>query len=74
MNKLAYLLSIFADMFKIFCFGKDKEVENDYRNILGCEVGALPFKYLGTPIYYRSCRIKNGNQLRISLSKKLHLG
>ena len=38
---------------EIFSFGKAKEMQNDYRQIFGCEVGALPFKYLGIPIRYR---------------------
>ena len=38
---------------EIFCFGKAKEVEDQYREIFGCESGSLPFKYLGVPIHYR---------------------
>jgi hypothetical protein len=38
---------------EIFCFGKAKGEEDNYRNIFGCEVGSLPFKYLGIPIHYR---------------------
>ena len=37
---------------EIFCFGKAKEIEQ-YKEIFGCEVGSLPFKYLGIPIHYR---------------------
>jgi hypothetical protein len=36
----------------LFCKGKDEE--NNYRTIFGCEVGSLPFKYLGIPIHYRT--------------------
>jgi hypothetical protein len=43
---------------QIFCFGKAKDVEDQYRNIFGCESGTLPFKYLGIPIHFR--RLKNG--------------
>ena len=32
---------------EIFCFGKAKEEEEQYRQIFGCESGSLPFKYLG---------------------------
>jgi hypothetical protein len=39
---------------EIFCFVKGKEDENSYRTIFGCEVGSLPFKYLGIPIHYRT--------------------
>ena len=41
---------------EIFCFGKAKEVEDQYREIFGCESGSLPFKYLGVPIHYRRLR------------------
>jgi hypothetical protein len=43
---------------EIFCFGKAKEVENDYKILLGCEIGSLPFRYLGIPIHFR--KLKNG--------------
>jgi hypothetical protein len=36
-----------------FCFGKANEVEEKYKNIFWCEVGSLPFKYLGIPVHYR---------------------
>ena len=29
---------------EIFCFGKAKELEGDYRSIFGCEAGSLTFK------------------------------
>ena len=38
---------------EIFCFGKAKEEEEQYKHIFGCESGSLPFKYLGIPIHYR---------------------
>jgi hypothetical protein len=41
---------------EIFCFDKAKEVEDQYRQIFGCESGSLPFKYLGVPIHYRKLR------------------
>ena len=31
-------------------------MEDQYRQIFGCESGALPFKYLGVPIHYRKLR------------------
>jgi hypothetical protein len=40
-----------------------KEVENDYRSIFGCEVGSLPFKYLGMPIHYLQLLNKNWNPI-----------
>ena len=43
---------------ELFCFGKAKEVEDQYRNIFGCESSSLPFRYLGIPIHFR--KLKNG--------------
>jgi hypothetical protein len=39
---------------ELFCFGKEKECQDEYEQIFGCVVGALPFKYLGIPIHYRN--------------------
>jgi hypothetical protein len=33
-------------------------LESDYKQLFGCEIGSLPFKYLGIPIHYR--RLLNG--------------
>jgi hypothetical protein len=38
---------------EIFCFGKAKDMEQQYKQIFGCESGSLPFRYLGVPIHYR---------------------
>jgi hypothetical protein len=43
---------------EIFCFSQAKEVENEYKIIFGCEIGSLPFRYLGIPIHFR--KLKNG--------------
>jgi hypothetical protein len=43
---------------EIFCFGKAKEVQDEYKILFGCDIGALPFKYLGIPIHFR--KLKNG--------------
>jgi hypothetical protein len=36
-----------------FCFGKAKEVENNYGSIFGYEVGTVPYKYLGILFHYK---------------------
>jgi hypothetical protein len=43
---------------EIFCFGDAKNMEADYRILFGCEIGSLPFRYLGIPIHFR--KLKNG--------------
>jgi hypothetical protein len=42
---------------EIFGFRRIKDEEEQYKQLLGCESGSLPFKYLGVPIYYRKLRI-----------------
>jgi hypothetical protein len=41
-----------------FCFGNAKDFEIDYKNLFGCGIGSLPFRYLGIPIHFR--KLKNG--------------
>jgi hypothetical protein len=43
---------------EIYCFGHAKDVENDYKQLFGCESGDLPFMYLGILIHFR--KLKNG--------------
>jgi hypothetical protein len=43
---------------ELFCFGKAKEIEEEYKILFGCDLGELPFRYLGIPIHYR--KLKNG--------------
>ena len=43
---------------ELFCFGKAKEREQDYKTLFGCDIGSLPFRYLGIPIHFR--KLTNG--------------
>jgi hypothetical protein len=43
---------------EVFCFGKAKEVEDEYITLFGCPAGSFPFRYLGIPIDFR--KLKNG--------------
>jgi hypothetical protein len=54
-----------------FCFGKAKEDEQQYKQIFGCEVGSLPFKYLGVPIHYRKLPNKKWKACDDRFDKKL---
>jgi hypothetical protein len=56
---------------KIFCFGKAKDEEDNNRNIFGCEVGSLPFKYLGIPIHYRKLLNKELKPVEDRFERKL---
>jgi len=55
---------------EIFCFGKAREEEHQYKQILGCESGSLPFKYLGIPIHYRKLRNYEWNQVENRFARK----
>ena len=37
---------------EVFCFGKAKDEGHTYRQLFGCELGVLPFSYLGIPIHH----------------------
>jgi hypothetical protein len=56
---------------KFFCFGQAKECQNDYKEIFGGTIGALPFKYLGIPIHYRKLLIREWKVVEDRLEKKL---
>jgi hypothetical protein len=43
---------------ELFCFRRAKEIQDEYKVLFGCEIGSLPFRYLGIPIHFR--RLKNG--------------
>ena len=56
---------------ELFCFGKAKEVQEEYQTIFGCEVGTLPFRYLGIPIHYRKLLNKEWKMIEDRFEKKL---
>jgi hypothetical protein len=56
---------------EIFCFGKAKDEENQYKQIFGCEAGSLPFRYLGIPIHYRKLLNKEWNPVETRFERKL---
>jgi hypothetical protein len=59
---------------EIFCFGRAKEMEEQYKEIFGCEAGALPFRYLGVPIHYRKLLNKEWNPVENRFEQKLGAG
>ena len=38
---------------ELFCFRAAKANQNEYAQIFGCNVGSLPFRYLGIPMHHR---------------------
>jgi hypothetical protein len=43
---------------ELFCFRQAKVAQDEYMVMFVCEIGSLPFRYLGIPIHFR--RLKNG--------------
>lgn len=56
---------------EVFCFGNAKEEENQYKQLFGCELGSLPFRYLGIPIHYRKLLNKERKAIEDRFRKKL---
>ena len=55
---------------ELYCFGKAKDDQEKYRRIFGCEVGALPFRYLGIPIHHRKLLNKEWKTVEDRFEKK----
>ena len=56
---------------ELYCFGKAKDDQEKYRCIFGCEVGALPFRYLGILIHHRKLLNKEWKTVEDRFEKKL---
>ena len=55
---------------ELFCFWKAKDEEHTYRQLFGCELGALPFNYLGIPIRHRKLSNKEWKCIKEQIEKK----
>jgi hypothetical protein len=56
---------------EIFCFGQAKQVENEYKILFGCEIGSIPFRYLGIPIHFRKLKNREWKPIEDRFEKKL---
>ena len=56
---------------EIYCFGKANEAESEYTQLFGCELGSLPFTYLGIPIHFRKLRNSDWKVVEDRFEKKL---
>jgi hypothetical protein len=56
---------------EIFYFGKAKDEEDQYKQILGCESGSLPVRYLGIPIHHRKLRNSEWNLVETRFFSKI---
>ena len=51
--------------------GAAKDEEHTYKQLFGCELGALPFSYLGIPIHHRKLSNKEWKCIEERIEKKL---
>jgi hypothetical protein len=56
---------------ELFCFEKAKDHQNDYKEIFGCAIVALPLKYLSIPIHFMKLLIKEWKVIEDRFEKKL---
>jgi hypothetical protein len=56
---------------ELFCFGKAKDMEQQYMQIMGCESDVLPIRYLGIPVHYRTLRNAEWNPIKSRFISKL---
>src|SRR6266540_4642157 len=40
----------------LFCYGSARESQVELSQIFGCDVGSLPFRYLGIPMWHKRLR------------------
>ena len=55
---------------ELFGFGKAKEEQDAYRQLFGCELGSLPFSYLGIPIHHHKLSNKEWKCIEDCIEKK----
>lgn len=53
-------------------FGRTGEEEDHYKQLFSCEVGKLPFRYLGIPIHFRKLTNKEWECIEDVFEKKLN--
>ena len=56
---------------ELFCFGRAKEEQEAYKKLFGCEIGSLPFTYLGIPIHHRKLTNREWKCIEDRFQKKL---
>ena len=55
---------------ELFCFGKAEDEQDTYRQLFGCELGSLPFSYLGILIHRHKLSNKEWKCIEERIEKK----
>ena len=56
---------------EMFCYGEARELGREYSQIFRCDIGTLPFRYLGIPMHHRKLRNLDGKTVEERFQKKL---
>ena len=56
---------------ELFCFGRAKYEQEAYKQLFGCELGSMPFTYLGIPIHHRKLSNSEWKSTEDRFEKKL---
>jgi hypothetical protein len=56
---------------EVFCFGHARDMQDEYKILFGCEIGSLPFRYLGIPIHFRRLSNSEWKPIEDRFEKKL---
>lgn len=56
---------------ELFCFGRANEEQDAYRQLFGCEMGSVPFSYLGIPIHHRRLTNKERKCIEDRFKKRI---
>jgi hypothetical protein len=59
---------------EIFCFGKAKDEERQYKQLFGYESRSLPFRYLGVSSNTEHFITQNGSQQKTALNGRVRIG
>jgi hypothetical protein len=58
---------------ELFYFGRAKDEQEAYKQLLGCGLGSFPFTYLGIPIHHRKLSNKEWKCIEDRFEKKTKL-
>ena len=56
---------------EMFYYGEARELGREYSQIFGCDMGTLPFKYIGRPMHHRKLRNSDWKIMEERFQKKL---
>ena len=55
----------------LFSYGKAKDWQNDYSQIFGCDMGAMPFRYPGIPMHHKRLSNSDWKHIEEKFQKRL---